>query len=146
MTPIAHTQLLDAVMTTLAGVAVQLDRQRSRPLAESVATGLRVHLRGAQAAHELAGRGAPISWQTVLGVTCIARTTATSTPDQAVAPLIQSVHAALSGAGAINAAGFTLGPPQLDWDQEEADERIGACAIYYVVTHRSDAVTLEPTL
>jgi len=140
----AHQQLLGLVVASLSADPVLSSgpvlRQRRRAMAEGEQQLVVVGL-GRSLAQTIVMRGAPLDWQTILAVEYVARCGASLNPDEAVAPLITAGHAALVGSSALSAAGFQVDPnPTIDWDQQEADERIGACTAQYVVRHRtSDA-------
>lgn len=141
-------RLLDLIEAALlAGTpawAAYYERHRTRPLPTAASQGVSLRAPKAFSDALLAGVGAEVQWTTQLGIECIARCGADTTPDAAVAPLLADVHARLFGAiGTLAAAGFTLQPElRIEWDQAEMDERIGAAALVFSTTHWGSATSL----
>jgi hypothetical protein len=143
---LAHQQLMDALMASLsASPAVaggNIHRHRTRPVADGVAQSVSLRVLSSTP-QPLVGMHAPIDWITRIGVECVGRAAADSTADQAAGPVLQAVHGRLCSDAALAGAGFDLMPwPELSWDQEDLDERIGAVIAIYTVRHRTTPTDL----
>lgn len=143
---LAHQLLMDALMASLvAAPAVaggNIQRHRTRPVADGVQQAVSLRVLGSTP-QPLAGLGAPIDWITRIGIECIGRAGTDSTADQAAGPVLQAVHTRLCTDSALASAGFDLFPwPELSWDQEDLDERIGAVIAIYTVRHRTTPTDL----
>lgn len=136
---LAHQRLLGLVVAALqaapALAPAEVLRQRTRPLPEGVDRGVSVRLVNSRPRATVMS---VIDWQTVIAVEFIARCGASMSPDEAVGPLVTAGHQSIVGAAALSAAGFSVEPePHLDWDQNEFDERVGACTAFYTFRHRT---------
>lgn len=137
---LAHQQLLDLMQAALmAGTPVaggNVQRQRTRPLADGVAQMVSLRLINSQGAPLFLGGDAPIEWRSVVAVECIGRGTSGTSPDAAVADLLASVHNRITADAATLAAGYRIDAEhRIEWDQDELDERIGAATSIYTVRH-----------
>ena len=145
---LAQQHLLDVLEAALlAGTpawAAHVERHRSRPLPAGIDQALTLRVVSSACEQIFASGSAPVQWSTRVGVECIARAGAAVTPDAAVGPLLVDVHARITGANAtLQAAGFELRPEvQIEWDQVDLDERIGAAVFIYTVRHRTDHASL----
>lgn len=133
---IAHQQLLDLVEAALlAGPAVaggNVKRHRTRPMAEDQAQMVSLRIVNSRGAGQLDA----VEWVTTLAVLCVAAATEPTTPDVAVASLVESVHARIAGATSLLSAGYLVQKDfRLEWDQEELDERIGSVEAIYTLRH-----------
>lgn len=141
----AFLQIADAVQADLQqspAVAAVIGRQRRRRLGDDQDTAVNVFLGRSRAVVRYVGSTTPMECDTLLQIECIARAGANTTPDAAVDPLWQTVHARLLASAALRSMGVQLDDNvQLDWDQIEDDERIGAVLLTYRATHQS-AITL----
>ena len=138
---LAHTALLAALEAALlAAPAVaggEVARSRSAPVKATAAQAVRLRLLSADP-EPLSGYLAPADCTTRVAVECLGRVDSTGDADEAAGQVLQAVHTRLAAnAAALEAAGFSLQLyPQLRWDQEDADERIGVVIAIYTVTHR----------
>jgi hypothetical protein len=145
---LAHRQLLDLIEAALladppvAGGNVQ--RQGTRPLAATKSQMVTLRLVRSRGQQVMLGGPAPIEWQTLVGVGCIARGVAPQTPDEAVSDLVAAVHARIAGTATLAAAGYRLHPEHhLEWEQDEIEERIGAVIAIYTVRHVAAVGNIE---
>lgn len=143
---LAHQLLMDALVASLSAAPAiaggNIQRHRTRPVADGVAQAVSLRVLGSTP-QPLAGMGAPIDWSTRIGIECVGRAGVDSTADQAAGPVLQAVHSRLCADAALPAAGFDLMPwPELSWDQEDTDERIGAVIAIYTVRHRTTPTDL----
>lgn len=130
--------LVVAALQAEPAVAPLIARQRTRALGLDVSSAVAVRLLRSQCESNFLGGNSPIDWAATLALECVARTGATQAPDEAVAPLLQAVQARLQAAAAIPAAGYRLDERlHIDWDQDEADERIGAATLVISLRWRS---------
>lgn len=137
---LAHQHLLDLVeVALLASPAVaggNVHRQRTRPMAAGADQMVSLRLVSSRGAPLFLGGDAPIEWQSVIAVECIARGASSASPDEAVAGLLEVVHARIVSDAATKAAQYRIDPEhRIEWDQDELDERIGAATSIYTVRH-----------
>jgi hypothetical protein len=133
---IAHQQLLDLIEAALlVGPAVaggNVKRHRTRPMADDQAQMVSLRVVNSRGA----GQMDLVEWVTTVGVLCVCSAIEPTTPDAAVASLLETVHARIAGATTLQPAGYLLDKAfRLEWDQEELDERIGAVEAIYTVRH-----------
>jgi hypothetical protein len=141
---LAHQQLLglvEAALLTAPPVASgNVYRSRTRPIPEGANQAVRVRLVRSTPT-SLAGLQAPVDYATLIGVECLARATGAGVAaDEAAGPVLVDVQAKLVADTTLAAAGYTLDlGPQLEWDSDDTDERVGAVIAVYTVQHRATA-------
>lgn len=139
---LAQQALLGLMLSALSAstdpalTGATLTRQRRRAVPADVGRAVNVRLVRSDGEQVVIG---PVDWSTVVAVEYIARSGAASSPDEAVGPMTQAGHSALMAAdAALRAAGFDLLPAaSLVWDEEDMDDRIGACTAVYTTRHRT---------
>ena len=117
---------------------------RVRAIAERASQWVDVRMLRAAPDHMAGGPGAPIFYTTTVAIECVARVGASGDPDTAAAAVLQDVHARLADQQAdLLAAGYSLGlSPDLRWDRDDADDRIGVVLAVYTVTHTVSSTDL----
>lgn len=149
---LVHQQLVGLVIGALQAAPAlaggHIYRHRARAVAADVPALITVRVLSSQSTAALAGWGAPVDWVARIALDCAARTGATQAPDEAVAPLLLAAHQRLVADTSLRDAGFDLEPDvQIDWDQEDLDERIGSALCVCTVRWRSpyhDLSTVSP--
>lgn len=140
---VSLTRLAEAALQPLPGLLGlrgSITRQRRRPVAEDDDFTVNVFLHKARGGSRLMGIGGPLDWTTGLAIECMARAGAATSPDEAIDPVLQAAHQLLVQDPALQAAQFYLNPEvDLEWDQIEADERVGGVILFYSVRHRTTA-------
>jgi hypothetical protein len=144
-----HTQLLDLVQSALASVpavAPVIHRHRTRPMPPQVAQMLTLRLvRSLGEPIYLSGPDA-LQWTSIVAIEYLARVPVGVETDAAVADMLSTGHQRLLSDAVLQAAGVRIEPRyQLDWDQDELDERIGAVTALYTMRHQGDLTTLSST-
>ena len=134
----AQQDLAGRVVALLQGspaVAEQVTRRVTRPTAGTIDTAVRVRIGPMRGEQLFLAPDSAVDWQLSIVCECMARAATNQAPDEAVGPVVSAVHARLLSDTTLRAAGFELQPEfQIDPDQEETDERIGAAA--HVFTFR----------
>jgi hypothetical protein len=140
-----HRQLLDLIEAALSTptpvTTAPIARQRVRPMPAGVAQMVSLRIVRSRAeplflGDAEPGAAGPLQWQSSVGIECVARATGNTDPDEAVADLLASVHARITGDAVLRASPYQVHPAfSLEWDQDELDERLGAVTCLYTVRH-----------
>lgn len=145
---LAQKRLVDLIEADLqAGPAVaggNIQRQGMRPLAAGTSEMVALRVVRSHGRPVMLSGEAPLEWQTLVAVGCVARAAAGQAPDEAVAGLLAAVHGRISGSAALAAAGYRVHPEHhLEWDQEELEDRIGAVTAIYTVRHLGAITSID---
>lgn len=145
---LAHADLLrrleQALMLAPAVASGHVGRHRSRPVGADVPQAVNLRL-GRSVPDPMAGVGAPINYETQLVIECLGRAKGPAETDEAAGQVLQDTHTRIAANAAdLAQAGYSiLLAPTLQWDQDDADDRIGVVIAIYPVLHRTSSETLS---
>jgi len=131
----------------LAGVAIKTMRDSRRPMAQDVASQIRVFL-DQSLPRPLIGGSAPVDWTTRIRVECLARDVLGDVPLKAfdaASLLAASVQQSLLTNAALCALISEINPGAMQWAEDEADTTLGACQCLFTLTHRTPFANLITT-
>lgn len=135
------TAVAAALQAAHPGVPVYVNR--TRPVAESEARALLVHLQVAK--RDPSGPMDGTDWLTTILVQCMARTTTGADPAQVMDDLLTSAWAALLGAPLAIAGVTDLdADPTIEWDFDAAQTPVACATIRLLVRHSTQLDTLTP--
>lgn len=145
---IGHVALLNQVEQFLVAVPAvaggHVGRHRTRPVGADVPQAVNMRL-ARSLPQPLAGLGAPVDYETQLVLECLGRAKNQTETDAAAGEVLQAAHSRIAAnVAALEQAGYSIVmAPTLQWDQDDADERIGVVIAIYTVLHRTSSDTLS---
>lgn len=134
-----------ALMQAAPALSSNVWKGRRRPVPEQAADAVIVRLRKSELDHVLQGNftGAPTQWVTNLEVELYARPSSTQTADEVLDSLLSDVGYRIAADSTLTGSVADIRIIEIDWDDEEAADRLVSCVARCQVKHQTSNRTLE---
>jgi hypothetical protein len=129
-----------AALEAAPAVCDTIDRARTRPVSDQVASAVNVQWDGAFPQRG-AIHGAPVDWTTKVTVDCYA-SSVRDTGDVAVDPLLQKVYERLAADTTLGGVVTDVGVPAIEIEYTSEGKKSGWARLTYVVEHRTSNLNL----